>query len=368
MTSAVQYTDHLTVEWDDGATDTFHYVWLRDNCRCPECRHPDAWERTLDTITLPLGVVPDSVDLGDGLGIVWTDGHRTDLSTEWLRANAYGPQARAARRHEVATWTAASINADTPTIGLSEIDSGEGGLLRWLRMIRDYGFAIVTGVPTHLGAVVDLAERIAFIQETNFGRTFEVMSKPDPENLAYTSVKLNAHTDVPNRRGLPGLQFLHCIEFAADGGESILVDGYEAANRLRVRHPDLHELLTTIEVAHHFQDAHHSIANSYPILGTDSGGNYTEIRFNNALMEPFDVDPEAVIPLYRAIQAFGSILRDPELEFKFKMRPGDCQVFDNRRVLHARAEFDPNTGPRHLEGCYVDRDDFMSRLRVLERR
>ena len=63
----------------------------------------------------------------------------------------------------------------------------------------------------------------------------------------------------------------------------------------------------------------------------------------------------------------GRILRDPELEYVFKMEPGDCQVFDNRRVLHARAAFDPNSGPRHLQGTYVERDDFMSRLRVLER-
>ncbi|WP_255006450.1 TauD/TfdA family dioxygenase [Roseovarius sp. M141] len=42
-------------------------------------------------------------------------------------------------------------------------------------------------------------------------------------------------------------------------------------------------------------------------------------------------------------------------------------VFDNRRVLHGRDSFDPATGFRHLHGCYVDRGEFSSRLRMLAR-
>jgi gamma-butyrobetaine dioxygenase len=42
-------------------------------------------------------------------------------------------------------------------------------------------------------------------------------------------------------------------------------------------------------------------------------------------------------------------------------------AFDNRRVLHARREFDPQSGARHLQGAYVDRDEINSRWRVLSR-
>jgi gamma-butyrobetaine dioxygenase len=42
-------------------------------------------------------------------------------------------------------------------------------------------------------------------------------------------------------------------------------------------------------------------------------------------------------------------------------------TFDNRRVLHGRTAFDPNSGPRHLQGTYLDRDLVLSRLRVLDR-
>jgi gamma-butyrobetaine dioxygenase len=50
-----------------------------------------------------------------------------------------------------------------------------------------------------------------------------------------------------------------------------------------------------------------------------------------------------------------------------RLRAGDMWVFDNRRVLHSRTKFDPSSGKRHLQGCYVDRDELMSRGRVLER-
>ncbi len=356
----------LTVAWDDGSSDEFHYLWLRDNCACAECRHPVAWERLLDNVMLDPEVVPRDARFDDGLEITWADGHHTSLSAGWLRANRYGRAGRDERREQPVLWTA-SIAEAPPTIHLGEIDAGDAGLRRWLELIRDYGFAIVRGVPTRVGAVVELANRIAFIQETHFGREFQVVSKPDPENLAYTAVKLTAHTDVVNRRNLPGLQFLHCIEFEAEGGESILIDGFEAARRLREWHPEMHALLATVEVPYVFVDAHHDVRNHQRILTVDPDGHHTEVRFHSALLGAIDLDPDLIEPFYAAWRTFGRILRDPELEYVFKMEPGDCQVFDNRRVLHARAEFDPSTGPRHLQGTYVERDDFISRLRVLER-
>lgn len=357
----------LTITWDDGSCDTFHYIWLRDNCACPDCKHPDAWERLLDNVTLDPDVAPSEVTLDDRLTIKWRDGHITSVSAAWLHANRNGRAAREERREKPILWTADIANSP-PMINLEEIDSGDDGLRRWLTMIRDHGFAIVKNVPTRVGAVIELANRIAFIQETHFGREFQVISKPDPENLAYTSVKLNAHTDVVNRHNLPGLQFLHCIEFEAEGGESILVDGFEAARRLREQHPEQHDLLASVEVPYVFVDQGHDVRSHERVITLDTDGNHTEVRMHSALLGAIDLDPELIEPFYAAWRTFGMILRDPELEYVFKMEPGDCQVFDNRRVLHARDEFDPNTGPRHLQGTYVERDDFMSRLRVLERK
>ena len=85
-----------------------------------------------------------------------------------------------------------------------------------------------------------------------------------------------------------------------------------------------------------------------------------------ALTAPLDVPADRVVPVYRALRAFTQILRRPAMELRIRLRPGDMLAFDNRRSLHGRAAFDPNSGSRRLHGCYVDIDEFMSRIRVLE--
>jgi gamma-butyrobetaine dioxygenase len=54
------------------------------------------------------------------------------------------------------------------------------------------------------------------------------------------------------------------------------------------------------------------------------------------------------------------------LQFTFKLEPGDCMVFDNTRILHARTAFE-SSGERHLQGCYADLDSLASTLAVLRR-
>ena len=47
--------------------------------------------------------------------------------------------------------------------------------------------------------------------------------------------------------------------------------------------------------------------------------------------------------------------------------PGDLVIFDNRRILHGRDAFVQGSGARRLEGCYLETDELLSRLRVLSR-
>ena len=45
----------------------------------------------------------------------------------------------------------------------------------------------------------------------------------------------------------------------------------------------------------------------------------------------------------------------------------DIYSFNNRRVLHGRKEYDPNSGERHLQGYYIDRDEIIGRLNFLNK-
>ena len=75
--------------------------------------------------------------------------------------------------------------------------NSDENLLQLLEHIDDTGVAIVTGVPVENLAVVGLAERVACLEESHFGRYFDVESKPNPENLAYTPQALYPHNDLP---------------------------------------------------------------------------------------------------------------------------------------------------------------------------
>jgi gamma-butyrobetaine dioxygenase len=60
------------------------------------------------------------------------------------------------------------------------------------------------------------------------------------------------------------------------------------------------------------------------------------------------------------------MLNRPELMLTLPLEPGDCLVFDNTRILHARTGF-AATGRRHLQGCYSDLDGVASTLALLRR-
>lgn len=78
--------------------------------------------------------------------------------------------------------------------------------------------------------------------------------------------------------------------------------------------------------------------------------------------------------LHAALRLFAFLCDSPALQYHVQLQPGDCAVFDNRRVLHARTAFeftDEQAQPgeergRWLKGAYADGDEVWSRWRVGE--
>ena len=78
----------VRVDWDDGHQSEFHYLWLRDNCFCPRCRHPQTLERTVDLVALPGEIRPAAaiVTQSGALQITWQgDGHVSAYEHGWLK-------------------------------------------------------------------------------------------------------------------------------------------------------------------------------------------------------------------------------------------------------------------------------------------
>jgi gamma-butyrobetaine dioxygenase len=205
------------------------------------------------------------------------------------------------------------------------------------------------------------------MRSTNFGGRFDVRSVPNPNNAAYTAIGLELHTDLPNWRQPPDIQLLYCLENDAEGGESSFADGFAAAEILRAEKPDAFRVLSETPIDFRFQDDGHDIAVREPVIDLDAEGRPREIRFNNWIRDTLSLPLDRIEAWYDAYRAFWQILRRPEGRVELTLAPGQMVAFDNRRVLHGRNAFDPNTGKRHLQGTYLDLDMLQSHLRVLSR-
>jgi gamma-butyrobetaine dioxygenase len=361
-------TDRLELTWDDGSTSTFHHLWLRDNCPCSSCRHPLVPERLIDTQSISEDVAPANVGVSpDGhLLVEWAgDAHRSAFEFAWLAEHAYddGPRWTTDDRQ---LWTDGSVMTP-PEIEYEAIMDADDHLLRWLNQIRRFGVSFVRHAPTVPGTVAAIAERVAFRRNSNFGLLWDVVSKPDPDSLAYTAHGLPPHVDLVSRETMPGVQFLHCLVFEATGGDTLLVDGFACANELARADPASYELLTTTPLLWRYRDGTGTdLSYRGPMIRLDPSGILREVRCSNTLLAPLDVPPDRTLDVYRAMRAFVGVIRSERFEIRVRLQPGDVMCFDNYRILHGRTEFDPNSGYRHLQGCYIDRDDFLSRIRTLE--
>src|SRR5258708_20416854 len=84
--------DRVTLAWGDGSGTVFPAIWLRDNCRCPQCRHASG-QRLFEITDLPRDLQVGSLEVGgDRLIITWTrDGHVSSLALNWFQPHTPHP-------------------------------------------------------------------------------------------------------------------------------------------------------------------------------------------------------------------------------------------------------------------------------------
>lgn len=362
--------EEIRIVWDDGRASTFHAIWLRDNCPCPKCRHPQALERTFKFIDhgapyilsacIPGGEHLEVTFGGDG------EPHVGRFAAGWLRSHCYSDAARKERVREPRLWDAEAIR-QLPTVDFSDYMSTKAGLRAWLEALCSWGIVLLRGVPAEPGKLLDVARHIGPVRSSNFGEYYDVVSMPNPNAVAYTSMALELHTDLANWRFPPDHQLLFCIRNDVTGGGSILADGFRVAEDLRREDPDAFGLLASHPIDFRFHDETCDISASAPTISLDADSCIRRIRFNNWLRSTMSVPQDSVRPLYRALGEFWRRLRDPKYHLTIRLQPGDLFTYDNNRVLHGRESFDPNSGQRHLQGCYINHEDVLSKLKLLER-
>lgn len=353
----------LHLAWADGLERRCHAAWLRDNSPAPDNSDPRTGQRFFDIARLEGEILLRRARLtedGHLEVLLAPDGHSTRFTADWLRRGY-----RTAPRHQPRLW-GSEAGGQLPSAALPRLQADRRALYDWLVGLADWGVARLTEVPCAPGAGEAVIRLFGYVRETNYGRVFDVVSQLNPNNLAFTGLALGLHSDNPYREPVPGLQLLHCLSSDAEGGESLLRDGFQAAETLRRRSPEHFALLTSHEVPFRFADAETELVARARLIETDSKGSLRAVRYNNRSAAAFDLPYEIMGPYYDAYRAFGRLLQDPAEQVSFRMVPGEAFIVDNHRVLHGRGAFS-GSGRRHLQGWYADKDHLLSRIAVLER-
>ena len=231
-----------------------------------------------------------------------------------------------------------------------------------------YGFVIFKNVPTENNFLVKFANSIGSIRRTNFGEFFNVKSKPNPNDLAYTSLPLAPHTDNPYRNPVPCIQILHCIENDVKGGNSTLVDGFTVTEELKERYPEYHKILTEVKVKYQFIDKDVVLENWAEMIELDEDKNFKQVRFSPRLDFVPLIDKDRLDIFYKARNKISELYNSDKYRIEFKLLTGDLLMMDNYRLLHGRTSFNANEGNRFLQGCYIDYDSTEGKIKHLKRK
>ncbi|TRY82046.1 hypothetical protein DNTS_006688 [Danionella cerebrum] len=406
----------LQISWDDGSSSLYPFTWLRDNCQCPLCTLQSAQARSLLLSHLDVHTGMDQVQLMDNkVSITWPDQHMSEFDPEWLKKRCFSSEARQALQEELflnesplsgksfpfpATWNRDlrpseknellclfsalegclereywDSSLQIPTADFEEVLQDDKTALGWLEALRRIGIVYLRGAPPEQGQLARLSRRIGYLRLTFYGHTWQVQDKPQANNVAYTSGELSLHTDYPALHHPPGVQFLHCVRQADEGGESEVVDGFHMAEQLRREDPEAFTALSSLWVDFTDSGADYcdfSVQSKNRIIDVDSEGRLVRINYNNATRDSvLDLPLHQVQLFYSSLKSFVELLSRPPNVCTYRMQPGhgsDVVTFDNWRLLHGRRSYmSRGQNSRHLEGAYLDWDEVMSRLRILRR-
>jgi gamma-butyrobetaine dioxygenase len=361
----------LNIEWSDGEKSNFNFLWLRDNC--PTAHDKDSRHRMFNILEISTNIEPKTYKINNEgkLEIEWSEGNHTSFyEQEWLRKNCYTINNNKEYVSPYQLWDSSlQKNLKSITIEHGEIIGSDEGLIKWLELLHYKGIAIVKNAPTEKESAFPVLNRISHTRETFFKTPFEVINVPKPNNSAYTAHGLRNHVDLPWFENPPGYQFLHCLINSAKGGDSSVVDAFTVADYLKNNEKEIFETLVNVPLKFRDKDYTQVSHRSFhaPAISLTKDGDYNDIRFSVATMDALDCHPDVMEKVYKAHHRFGNLLHDDKFVVKFRLEAGDIFCFNNRRLLHGRTEFDPNSGHRHLQGYYMDRDEIIGRLNYLKK-
>ncbi len=349
----------------EGLKKEIHPFWLRERVSGEDFVDKSTQQRLFDPTKLNENIKIKDLNLSDEiLEVSFNDGVKIKLTVQNILKELSSIDE--IKFIEKIKWESTLNNLNN--FEFNKDIFGKKTMYEALISFYKYGFVIFKKVPTNNNFIVNFANSIGSIRRTNFGEFFNVRSKPNPNDLAYTSLPLAPHTDNPYRNPVPCIQILHCIENKVSGGFSTLVDGYTVTEELKKKYPDYYKILTEIKVRYQFIDKNIVLEDWAEMIKLDENGKFRQVRFSPRLDFVPLIDKEKLKLFYSARNKISELYNSKKYKIEFKLMPGDLLMMDNYRLLHGRTSYDTNEGERFLQGCYIDYDSTEGKLKHLKRK
>ncbi len=343
---------------------SFHMTWLRDHCKCAACVDPISQQKLRTSGSAAFAGEPISAPriINQTLVVEFAD-HTAHVPVADLGVETRG----AAKKREKGWLQPAEVERARgltmrakPTLSYDEFMNKEKGRSWAIRALHASGLVVVENTP--IGAsipVTHIAERIAPVMKTIYGPEWHVRDTPGAENIAYTSREISWHQDLLYYESPPGIQVLQCVKQADRGGETLFLDGVEAADAFEKSNPDDFALLSKQQFT--YQYANDSVSLSYrrPVFSASLDDHSHRRVFWSPPWQGRLRLHRGVKRMYAAIAAWEAHLARTSF-FSLRLTPGTAVLFDNHRMLHARTAFFGEM--RHLRGTYISRDAFREAL------
>ena len=348
-----------------GLKKEIHPFWLRERVNGEKFVDKSTQQRLFDPTQLQENIQIKNLSLcNDFLEVNFNDGASTkiaviDIFKEFSSINEI-------KQIEKIKWDSSFSEQNTFEFDENLFETEE--MYKALINFYQYGFVIFKNVPTKDNFIVKFANSIGSVRRTNFGEFFNVQSKLNPNDLAYTSLNLAPHTDNPYRNPVPCIQILQCIENEVSGGLSTLVDGYTVSEKLKQEFTDYYKILTEVKIRFQFIDQTIVLEDWAEMIQLDESGNFKQVRFSPRLDFVPLIDKEKLELFYSARKKLSELYNSENYKIEFKLLPGDLLMMDNYRLLHGRTKYDASEGNRFLQGCYIDYDSTEGRLKHLKRK
>tara|TARA_B100001250_G_scaffold321111_1_gene284109 strand:- start:2993 stop:4096 length:1104 start_codon:yes stop_codon:yes gene_type:complete len=343
-----------------------HPFWLRERVDGDEFLDKGTQQRLFDPTSLDNEILISKANIKDKyLEINFNDGVNSKLDIDKLALEFFNEDIIIKSIPKI-KWDSSLKNIKNFEYQKNFFESKEMHDL--LVSFYKYGFVIIKNIPTNDNFIVKFANSIGSVRRTNFGEYFDVKSKPDPNDLAYTSLGLSPHTDNPYRNPVPCIQLLHCIKSEVSGGLSTLVDGFTVTEDLKIENPDFYKILSEVKVRFKFIDKEVVLEDWSELISLNDDKTFKQVRFSPRLDYVPMLEKEKLDLYYKARKKLSEMYNSDKYRIEFKLSPKDLMMMDNYRLLHGRTSYETKEGNRFLQGCYIDYDSTEGKLRHLKRK